>query len=302
MDNNLHTVIMAGGVGSRLWPLSTPEKPKQFLDLLGTGKTLIQMTADRFKGICPAENIWVVTGACYKPLVQSQLPDVPESNILCEPASRNTAPCIAYSCSKIRQVAPDAVVTVVPSDAYIIDTEDFRSVIMKAVDFAAGQDAIVTVGISPDRPETGYGYIRAASDAVAGTCNILKVKEFKEKPDLETAKKYLSEGNYLWNAGIFVWKLSAVGNAINMYAPEIAAKIREISAAFGTPDEQKVLETVFPQCPKISIDYAVMEKAPNVYTIPGRFGWSDLGGFEALRKYSQFNIDEMLDKCGTQDN
>ena len=270
-----HTVIMAGGIGSRFWPLSTPKYPKQFIDILGCGKSLIQLTVDRFRGICPPENFWVVTNAAYVDIVKEQLPQIPVSHILAEPAARNTAPCIAWACWMIRQEGPQANVVVTPSDAVVMDTPEFQRVITNALDYTAENDAIVTIGIQPSRPETGYGYVEA-SEAVCG--EICTVNAFKEKPDLETAKEYLADGHYLWNAGIFVWNVNTIVNAITKYKPNIAADMVKIISSGD-------VATVFPQCEKISIDFAVMEPAAadgKVYTHPADFGWSDLGNWASL--------------------
>ena len=280
---------MAGGIGSRFWPMSTPENPKQFIDVLGVGRTLIQMTYDRFLPICPPGNMWVVTSANYVDIVRMQLPEIPESNILAEPAARNTAPCIAFACWKIRRClelrgeSPQANIVVTPSDALVLDASEYRRVIGEALEFTSGSDAIVTVGITPSRPETGYGYIHCGTQAGSG---IMKVLEFKEKPDLGTAESYLKEGGYLWNAGIFVWTLETISAAIRLYAPQISGVMDRIARDFYTPDEAATLEELFPTCDKISIDYAVMEHSPAIHTIPGNFGWSDLGTWGSLRQNS----------------
>ncbi len=266
---------MAGGVGSRFWPLSTPEYPKQFIDILGCGRTLIQLTVDRFRGICPMQNFWVVTNARYVDIVRQQLPTIPADHILAEPAARNTAPCIAWACWSIKKEDSIANVVVTPSDAVVMNPEEFRRVITNALNFTDKNNAIVTIGIKPSRPETGYGYVEA-STAVDG--EICGVRAFKEKPDLETAEKYLDAGNYLWNAGIFVWNVKTITDCISKYKPNIAADMDKISS---TGD----VETVFPQCEKISIDFAVMEPASKeglVYTHPADFGWSDLGNWASL--------------------
>ena len=210
-----HVVIMAGGVGSRLWPMSTPSMPKQFIDLLGVGRTMIQLTVDRFLPVCPKENFWVVTGERYAGTVREQLPFIPDDQILCEPVARNTAPCIAYACRKIALKYPDADVVVTPADALVLKTEKFASAISEAVNAVSGTERIVTVGIKPTRPETGYGYICSESNLED---TVVKVSQFKEKPDLETAKEYLAAGNYFWNAGIFIWNVSTVNRALSMYA------------------------------------------------------------------------------------
>lgn len=270
-----HVVIMAGGIGSRFWPLSTPEFPKQFIDILGCGRTLIQLTVDRFKGVCPDENFWVVTNAKYVDIVKQQLPMIPENHILAEPAARNTAPCIAWACWSIKQEEPDANVVVTPADAVVMNPDEFRRVIKNALAYTATNNDIVTIGIKPSRPETGYGYVEAANVKEG---EILHVQEFKEKPDLETAKKYLAAGNFLWNAGIFVWNVNTITESIRKYTPNIAVDMDKIVA---TGD----VEAIFPSCEKVSIDYAVMEPASQegkVYTHPADFGWSDLGNWASL--------------------
>lgn len=281
MKNN-HIVIMAGGVGSRFWPLSTPDYPKQFIDILGCGRTLIQLTVDRFKGIAPMSNFWVVTNAAYVDIVRKQLPDIPISHILAEPAARNTAPCIAWACWCIKREDSQANVVVTPADAVVMNPEEFRRVIKGALVFTSSQDAIVTIGIKPSRPETGYGYVETA-ETVCG--EIFRVNAFKEKPSLDVAEKYLKAGNYLWNAGIFVWNINTITDSINRYKPNIASDMNKITT---TGD----VTSIFPQCEKVSIDYAVMEPAAvdgKVYTHPADFGWSDLGNWASL--YDKLNKD-----------
>lgn len=272
-----HVVIMAGGIGSRFWPLSTPEYPKQFIDILGVGRTLIQLTYDRFAGIVPDQNVWVVTNAKYVDIVREQLPMIPAENILAEPAARNTAPCIAWACWCIRQKDADANVVVTPSDAIVMNTAEFKRVIENSLSFTEKSDAIVTIGIKPNRPETGYGYVQAGQ--LIGV-DIHAVEAFKEKPELETAKQYLAAGNYLWNAGIFVWNVKTITAAITKYKPNIAADMDKIIATGE-------VVTIFPECEKISIDFAVMEPAAAeglVYTHPAEFGWSDLGNWQSLHE------------------
>ena len=274
MRNN-HIVIMAGGVGSRFWPLSTPEYPKQFIDILGCGRTLIQLTVDRFKDICPMSNFWVVTNAKYLDIVKQQLPNIPVGHILAEPAARNTAPCIAWACWSIKKEDPEANVVVTPADAVVMDPEEFRRVIKHALAFTDQWESIVTIGIQPSRPETGYGYVEAG-EVMNGV--IRKVNAFKEKPNVETATKYLDAGNYLWNAGIFVWNIETITNSIIKYKPNIAADMDKIA-------ETGDVEGIFPTCEKNSIDFAVMEPAAAdgmVYTHPADFGWSDLGNWASL--------------------
>lgn len=272
-----HVVIMAGGIGSRFWPLSTPELPKQFIDILGCGRTLIQLTVDRFIGICPDTNFWVVTNEKYVDIVKEQIPSIPVSHILAEPVARNTAPCIAWACWRIHQEDPEANIVVTPSDAVVMNPLEFQRVINNALQFTASRNAIVTIGIKPNRPEIGYGYVQA-SDSIVD--EIYQVVAFKEKPYLETAKTYLAAGNYLWNAGIFVWNVHTILNAIRKYKPSIATDMDDI---IKTDD----VHTIFPQCEKISIDYAVMEPAAAggyVYTQPADFGWSDLGNWQSLHE------------------
>ena len=276
-----HIVIMAGGIGSRFWPMSTPEYPKQFIDVMGVGKSLIQLTVERFKGICPKENFWVVTSEKYVDIVKEQLPQIPAQHILAEPEARNTAPCIAYACWKIRKEFPQANIVVTPSDALVIDTAEFARCIAVALEKTADSQAIVTLGMMPTRPETGYGYIAALGEADAkGIC---KVEAFREKPDVETAKGYLAAGNYFWNAGIFVWNADTITNAIRRYAPQIAGVMDELEPALFTDKEAEELKRLFPTCEKISIDYAVMEKAEDIFVLPAEFGWSDLGSWGSLR-------------------
>ena len=291
---------MAGGIGSRFWPMSTPEYPKQFVDVLGRGMSMIQMTVERFAPLCPIENMWVVTSSVYEPLVREQLPQLPAENILLEPAMRNTAPCIAYACWKIRQKNPHANVVVTPADALVVDVEDFRKVMTKALEFTSEGRRIVTVGIRPTRPETGYGYIEIAGQAgndarmtgndeavVPGVIGQpLKVHSFREKPALPVAKEYLAAGNYLWNAGIFVWNVDTIVDSLRSFVPDLAEKMDVMAESFYTDAERDKVGEIFPTCEKISIDYAVMEKADCIYTIPADFGWSDLGTWNSLRQHS----------------
>jgi mannose-1-phosphate guanylyltransferase len=276
-----HIVIMAGGVGSRLWPISTPDVPKQFIDVLGVGKTLIQMTMDRFRPVASPSDFWVVTGEKYVSMVREQLPEIPSEQVLAEPEPRNTAPCIAYACKKIAKRHPDANVVVTPADALVLNTAKFTQDISLALETVSETNRIVTIGISPTRPETGYGYIKAAS---AEKDKVLKVSEFKEKPDLATAKRYLAAGNYFWNAGIFVWNVKTISAALRTYTPEIMDIMDRLEPKLYTDEESTALRYLFPQCPKISIDYAVMEKSPDIYVIASELGWSDLGTWGSLGK------------------
>ena len=300
MRNN-HIVIMAGGVGSRFWPLSTPEYPKQFIDILGCGRTLIQLTVDRFNGVAPIENFWVVTNANYVEIVKEQIPGIPENHILAEPEARNTAPCIAWACWKIKAVDENANIVVTPSDAVVMNPEEFRRVINNALEFTVENNAIVTIGIKPSRPETGYGYVEivesselsAESSIQVESGEIRRVQEFKEKPDHKTAEQYLKEGNYLWNAGIFVWNVKTIVESISKYNSQIAGLMERIAKSFGSSEERNVVEGLFPLCEKISIDYAVMEPASKdgkVFTHPADFGWSDLGNWASL--HDKFQKDD----------
>ncbi|MDY3227370.1 MAG: mannose-1-phosphate guanylyltransferase [Candidatus Cryptobacteroides sp.] len=269
-------VIMAGGIGSRLWPVSTPEMPKQFIDLLGVGKSLLQLTVERFRPVADIAGMWVVTSENYVDIVRKQLPEMPADHILAEPVPRNTAPCIAYACWRIMREDPEANIVVTPSDAIVLKTELFSEIISKALEFTASTSSIVTVGIHPDRPETGYGYICSSSKE---ECNVVKVNEFREKPDRETAERYLAAGNYFWNAGIFVWSVSTIVDQMRRHAPQIAGMMDKIAGTFGTEEEKAALAEFFPQCDKISIDYAVMEKSDSIYVISADLGWSDLGSW-----------------------
>ena len=283
-----HVVIMAGGIGSRLWPLSTPDVPKQFIDVLGVGRTLIQLTVDRFAPLCKPENFWVVTGEKYVDLVREQLPAIPQEQILAEPEGRNTAPCIAYASWKIKQKDPRANIVVTPADALVLKTQEFADTIAKALEFTQERDAIVTVGIAPTRPETGYGYIHAA-EALHG--HLVKVSEFKEKPDLDTAIGYLEDGHYFWNAGIFVWNVDTIINELRAYAPQIAGVMDQLAPSFFTPGENEALHRLFPTCEKISIDYAVMEKSPRIYVIAEDLAWSDLGSWGSVQTHIEADED-----------
>ncbi|MDD6516418.1 MAG: mannose-1-phosphate guanylyltransferase [Prevotella sp.] len=290
-DSHHHLVIMAGGVGSRFWPMSTTEKPKQFIDVLGVGRTLIQMTADRFKGICPPENIWVVTNKRYADVVAEQLPDIPKSNILLEPCRRNTAPCIAYVSWRIKAKDPKANVVVTPSDHLVLNINEFQRVINESLKFTAESDAILTLGMKPSRPETGYGYIQAdLSSSTPRNREIYRVDSFREKPDLATATRYISENNYFWNAGIFIWSVETIVNALRIYAPRINNCFERLASVMGTDAEQEAIDKVYPDCDNISIDYAVMEKAEEIFVCPADFGWSDLGTWGSLLMQTKRDI------------
>jgi len=270
---------MAGGVGSRLFPLSTPQKPKQFIDLLGIGKTLLQLTVERFSPVCQIEDMWVVTSRDYVHFVREQVPQIPSDHILAEPVARNTAPCIAYACRKISVKHPSANIIVTPADALVLDKDTFVKMIEKALKATEDSSSIVTVGITPTRPHTGYGYICSPGAVEHQVC---KVDSFKEKPNLETAQRYLEEGGYFWNAGIFVWNARTIETQLRLHAPSIASVMDRLEPSLYTASEDTALEKFFPSCEKISIDYAVMEKSPDIYVIAGEIGWSDLGSFESI--------------------
>ncbi len=284
--NNNHLIIMAGGVGSRFWPMSTAEMPKQFIDVLGIGKSMIQMTVERFDGVIPQENVWVVTSQRYKNIVMEQLPMVPETQILLEPCMRNTAPCIEYVSRKIYARYPDANLVFSPADHIVMDVPEFKRVISESLRFTSNRAAILTLGMMPSRPETGYGYIKARDNE---NDTIKKVEAFKEKPDINTAKAYLQDGGYYWNAGIFVWNVKMVVDTIASLVPDLHAVFDRITPSFYTDNEQDMVNEYFPTCPNISIDYAVMEKADEVYVYPASFGWSDLGTWGSL--YTHLPLD-----------
>ena len=299
MTKNNYCVIMAGGVGSRFWPFSRNHKPKQFLDFFGTGRSLLQMTIDRFRPIVPIENILIVTNVLYRDQVLEQIPDLTPEQVLCEPARRNTAPCIAYAAARIKAMAKGekARIVVAPSDHLILQEETFRETILQGFNFIDHHDALLTLGMKPTRPETGYGYIQTGEeigrpnelldssllDLGKGIC---KVKAFTEKPNLELAKVFLESGDFLWNSGIFIWSLHSILSAFQEFLPEMANKFAEGDNLMGTPDEDAFIQTMFPTCPSISIDYGVMEKAKNVHVIPSDFGWSDLGTWGSLYELS----------------
>lgn len=265
--------------------MSTPEKPKQFIDVLGTGRTLLQLTADRFSGICPPENVWVVTAEKYRDIVKEQLPEISDDHILLEPCMRNTAPCIAYVSWKIKKRYPEANLVVSASDHIVTDVEEFVRVIRKGLEFTGSEDRILTLGMKPTRPETGYGYIKMEREAL-GEGEIRKVEGFKEKPDRMTAEKYLQEGGYTWNSGIFLWSVSTVEKAFRSYQPKMSALFDSLEDYFYTEKEREIIGQKFPDCEKISVDYAIMEHAQNIYVFPADFGWSDLGTWGSLYELS----------------
>ena len=284
---NTHLVILAGGGGTRLWPLSTEGLPKQFLDILGCGKSLLQQTAERFEGLVPPENIWVATSAEYKDMIKEHLPQIPEKNILVEPCRRNTAPCICYVSWKIKKRNPKANVIITPSDHAIKDEKAFREAVKDCMEFSSETDSIVTLGIKPTHPETGYGYIKAdLSYSSSRKKNIFRVDAFKEKPNKEVAEEYIKQHNYLWNSGIFIWNVSTIVNAFRVYSPEISHVFEDIYSYYDTPQEQDMINQTFPKCENISVDYAIMEKAEEIFVYPADIGWSDLGTWNSLRQHS----------------
>ncbi len=283
--SNNHLVIMAGGIGSRFWPMSTPDYPKQFIDVLGCGRTLIQLTVDRFQGVCPLENVWVVTSEKYAATVKEQLPEIADDHILREPCRRNTAPCIAYVSWKIKAKNPKANMVVTPSDHIVMNTVEFKRVIQSALKFTDRSDAILTLGMKPTRPETGYGYIEAdLSYPSTNNKEIYRVDSFKEKPNLEVAKRYIQRNNFFWNAGIFVWNVSTVVNALRVYQPAISKIFEKLLPYYYTDMEQELINQQFPLCESISVDYAIMEKADEIFVFPANFGWSDLGTWGSLHE------------------
>lgn len=272
---------MAGGIGSRFWPMSTSSKPKQFLDVLGTGKSLLQLTYDRIKHLCFEENILVVTSESYRELVQSQLPNLTPDNILCEPARRNTAPCVAYGCYKILNKNKDAKILIAPSDHLILKELDYLSAIEKGFK-ACENNILVTLGIETTRPDTGYGYIKASATTFEQDSNFQKVEVFTEKPALPLAKEYHSKNDFYWNSGMFIWSASAITKAFLEHSPAMHELFASGQDSFNTPSEKKFINSIYDQCENISVDYAIMEKASNVYVLPCDIGWTDLGTWGSL--------------------
>lgn len=283
MSKKNHLVIMAGGIGSRFWPMSTDECPKQFIDVLGVGRSLLQLTMDRFSGVVDAENIWVVTNGRYADMVKEQLPGIPSNHVLCEPCRRNTAPCIAYVSWRIKSQDPKANIVVTPSDHVVTNVEEFRRVIKHCLNFTEDNDAIVTLGMKPTRPETGYGYIQAdLSQSSVRNKEIFRVDSFKEKPDLSRAKEYIKDKSYFWNAGIFIWNVTTIVNAFRIFQPTLSKIFEGMQDVFGTDKEQEIIDKRYPECQNISVDYAIMEKVEEIFVCPSDFGWSDLGTWGAL--------------------
>lgn len=285
MENN-YCIIMAGGIGSRFWPFSRNDRPKQFLDFFGSGRSLLQMTFDRFRHVVPAKNILIVTNQIYKDLIMEQLPEIMPSQILLEPHRRNTAPCIAYAVNRIKATTDKANIIVTPSDHLILKEIDFLAIIREGLNFIEHNDSLLTLGIKPSRPETGYGYIQIAE----GTSNLRKVKTFTEKPNAELAQVFFETGEFYWNSGIFLWNLQTIDNAFQTLLPEVHTKFEDGKSKLNTDKEQDFINEIYPTCPNISIDYGIMEKAPNVYVLCSDFGWTDLGTWGSL--YDMSHKDE----------
>lgn len=283
MNENNYVVIMAGGIGSRFWPSSTAQKPKQFLDILGVGKSLIRLTFERINKIIPEDRILVITNEDYRKLVSENIPEIPDKNILGEPSMNNTAPTVAWAALHLNAVNPNSTFAVLPSDHVILKEDQYIEQLVKAFDFASSQEAIVTLGIQPTRPDTGYGYIEYNQSPVRD--GVYKVKQFREKPDLATAQQYLDSGRFLWNAGMFVWSTQTILSSFQLHSPAILNTLMENQSAFGTEGEKEYIKRVYPNTDSVSIDYAILEKADNVYTLPSDIGWSDLGTWNSLYEY-----------------
>jgi mannose-1-phosphate guanylyltransferase len=283
---------MAGGIGARFWPISRTSHPKQFIDILGTGKSLIRQTYDRFLNVCLKENIYIVTNEIYKNLVLEQIPGISVDQIICEPSRRNTAPCVAYASYKIAQINPDANIIVAPSDHIILKEDNFIEIIESALKATAKNDWLLTLGITPSRPDTGYGYIQFNQDSCyEEEEEIKKVKTFTEKPGLEMAQSFLQSGDFLWNSGIFIWSLKSIISAFEQYLPELASSFNEGNSKYNTPGEEAFIKEAYTVCKSISIDYGIMEKANNVYVLRSDFGWSDLGTWGSLYDTREKNSD-----------
>ena len=290
MNKNNYAVIMAGGVGSRFWPMSKSSFPKQFLDILGTGETLIQQTFNRLQKICPAENILIVTNTNYKDLCLEQLPNLAESNILCEPAMRNTAPCVAYAAFKIQSMNENANMIIAASDHIILKEDEFVRVVNDCLEITVENDILLTLGITPSRPDTGYGYIQFTDEKITEHKKARKVKTFTEKPDQELALNFLDSGDFLWNSGMFIWSAQSISLAYRKHLRDMYEVFDEGKEFYDTLEEKEFIDRVFPGCKNISIDYGIMEKSDNVYVYPADFGWSDLGTWGSL--YTHLDLDE----------
>lgn len=280
--NDIYTVIMAGGIGSRFWPISRAQKPKQFLDILGTGTSLIRQTFLRVSKFCKPENVYVVTGSEYKELIHEHLPEISSEQVLLEPMRRNTAPCIALANHVIQKRNPNAIIVVAPSDHLIIEEDKFTDTISTAIAFASKREALLTIGINPSRPETGYGYIQTDKKVDKTVPNLYKVKTFTEKPNLELAKIFIESGEFYWNSGIFIWSLESINKAFQNYLPEVQSLFEGIYDELGTSQETASISSAYSQCKNISIDYGILEKSENVFVICSEFGWSDLGTWGSL--------------------
>lgn len=281
---------MAGGIGSRFWPMSRSSFPKQFHDVLGTGETLIQMTHRRFLDICLPENIYIVTNAEYTEEVRKQVPGLSDHQIIQEPMRRNTAPCIAYANHKINAINPNARIVVAPSDHLITREEEFSKTVRMALEHSATNESLITLGILPTRPDTGYGYIQFTDTEDNTNSQIKKVKTFTEKPDLELAKEFIASGDFLWNSGIFIWSLSSINKAFETHLPELNDLFKRLAPVYNTPEESAKMKGLYTMCENISVDYGILEKAENVEVVKGNFGWSDLGTWGSL--YTHINKDD----------
>jgi len=289
MNKNNHAIIMAGGVGSRFWPWSKKSMPKQFLDVLNTGKTLIQQTYERINRICPEENILIITNQLYSDTIAKQLPELPEENILSEPKGKNTAPCIAYGAFKIQKKDADARIIVAPSDHVILKEDLFSEVVQEGFSYASENDVLITIGIKPHKPETGYGYIHSSGDILKekeGQWQFSTVKTFTEKPDLATARIFFENGDYYWNAGIFIWSVDSIISALQNHLPGLYKQFDQFDDSFNRDEEPEAIRNIYNVCDNISIDYGVMEKAKNVKVISTDIGWSDLGSWSSIQELS----------------
>jgi len=295
MNKDIYAIIMAGGTGTRFWPFSREKKPKQFLDVLGIGKSLLQLTFDRFAEIVPEENILIVSNEMYEGIILEQLPDINKDQVLSEPIKRNTAPCIAYAAYKVKKKNPNAIMIISPSDHTIFGDNKFQEVIKSAVASAEGNEKLITVGIEPIRPETGYGYIQYHDSQET----VKKVKTFTEKPELKIAKKFLESGDFVWNAGIFIWSIEAITKAFQDNMPDLANIFEDGSRHFYEGSEKEFIQSAYTQCKSISIDFGVMEKSDNVYVVLGDFGWSDLGSWDSLHEIKKKDSDQNVLEADT---
>ena len=294
--NQNYCIIMAGGVGSRFWPFSRNNRPKQFLDFFGTGRSLLQMTFDRFRRVVPAENILIVSNVIYKDMILEQLPEIGENQVLLEPHRRNTAPCIAYAVHRIKSITDKANIIVAPSDHLIVKENDFIETLESGIDFISNNDCLLTLGIKPSRPETGYGYIQIDE----GNGSLRKVKTFTEKPNAELAQIFYETGEFFWNSGIFLWNLQTIDTAFSTLLPEVDSRFAAGSEFYNTDKEQQFIDSIYPTCMNISIDYGIMEKADNVYVLCSDFGWTDLGTWGSLYEMSEKDTHQNVSlKCNT---